>query len=256
MIIYLYGPDSYRRQEKLNWYKEKFKEKHSALTVEHFDLAEPDELPRLKDFSTAQSLFDNFKFGVLDNVGEVEPKELDGVFKLSIDSKSLTLVISVEKKLPIHQLADKALSSKSVIEHEFKTPTLPIFAKFLKEESAKRKMRISDSALNILAKTYLGDAWGAITELEKISLGGSIAPFSEEENFFSLISGLQRQSPPLKKLPILERLLRENEAAAVFNFLASRADSKQKKIMADYDAAIKSGKLEYEEALLDLVTSY
>lgn len=250
MILYLYGHDSYRRQEKLNWYKEKFKEKHSALTIEKFDLAIPDDLSRLKDFSTAQSLFDNFKFGVLDNIAEIEPKELEGIFKLSIDSKNLTLVISVEKPLPKDF---KVLNSKSVIKHEFKMLSSPAFLKFLKEEAVKRKMKISDSILAALAKTYQGDAWGSITELEKISLGGSATPFLEKENFFVLVSKLQRPDTPVKKLPVLEKLLRENEAAAVFNFLASRADSKQKKIMADYDAAIKSGKLEYEEALLDAI---
>ena len=72
MILYLYGPDAYQRREKLKWYLDKFKEKHSALTVESFDLSSSakasEDLSKLKEFATAQSLFENSKFGILNNL--------------------------------------------------------------------------------------------------------------------------------------------------------------------------------------------
>jgi hypothetical protein len=248
MILYLYGPDSYKRQEKLKWYLQKFKEKHSALTVERFNL--PEDLIKLKEFSTTQSLFDDFKFGVFDNITEVDPKELEGVFKLSLDSKNLTLAISADKELPKDW---KILKEKQIIRHEFKEPTPAAFSKFVQEEAEKRKLKLSPANLQILVKNYRGDSWGIVTELDKLALGGSPDPFLEEQNFFDLVSRIQWPGAAAGRLPVLEKLLYNNEPAAVFNFLASRASGGMKKIMADYDVAIKSGRLEYEEVLLDAI---
>lgn len=249
MIIYLYGPDSYRRQEKLKWYSDQFKKKFSALTVDRFDLSEKEEFNRLKSFSTAQSLFEDSKFGVLENVNEVQPKELENIFKLSMDSKTLTLVISADKALPKdYKLSDK----KGIIIEEFSAPKAEEFFEFIKKEAAKRDLKISPAVLSILTRNYSGDFYGAITELDKMALGGSLES-SEEVNFFMLVTRLQKAGNAKQSLPALERLLRENDSAMLFNFIASRANGATKTEMADYDVAIKSGKLEYEEALLNAI---
>lgn len=252
MVIYLYGSDAYRRQEKLKWYLDKFKEKYSALTVESFDLENENELVKLKEFATAQSLFESSKFGILNNLSEADPKELEGVFKISLDSKTLTLAIFSEKDL---SKDFKFLKSKTgVVSEEFKTPTENDLVNFIKTEANKRKIKLSPDNLAILARNYSNDTWGLITELDKLAMGGS--PESLEEiNFFTLVTKLQRAGNAKQSLPALERLLIENEPAMLFNFLASRASGGTKTKMADYDVAIKSGKLEYEEALLDLVVS-
>lgn len=251
MIIYLYGPDAYRRQEKLKWYTDQFKNKFSALTIDHFDLAEESEFDKLKSFSTAQSLFEDSKFGVLENVNEFKPKELENIFKLSIDSKTLTLVISTDKALP----KDYKLSGKEgIIMEEFPAPKAEEFSSFIKKEAAKRNLKILPATLSILARNYSGDFYGVITELDKMALGGSLES-SEEVNFFILVTRLQKAGNVKQVLPALERLLMENDSAMLFNFLASRAYGAVKTKMADYDVAIKSGKLEYEEALLNLAIS-
>jgi hypothetical protein len=55
------------------------------------------------------------------------------------------------------------------------------------------------------------------------------------------------------RLRALETLLAQSDPAAkIFNILASQWKEKTLQI-ADYDFAVKSGKLEYEEAVLDLV---
>lgn len=251
MIIYLYGPDAYRRQEKLKWYLDKFKEKHSALTVENFDLEDEKEVVKLKEFATAQSLFENSKFGVLNNLSEIDPKELEGVFKISIGSKILTLVISSEKDLAKDF---KILKNKEgVVTEEFKIPTGAALTNFIKKAATERKLKLSPEHSSILAQNYQNDTWGLITELDKLALGGSPEAAIEGQDFFGLISQMQRLGSAKYQLPTLERLLQNNDAAMVFNFLASRASGNAKIKMADYDVAIKSGKLEYEEALLDAI---
>jgi len=249
MIIYLYGPDSYLRGQRLSWYIERFKEKHSALTVERFDLESSDELPRLKDFSSAQSLFADFKFGVLNNCGPSTSsgtiKELGGVFKLATDSKSLTLAISADKKLPKEF---KALSGKGVIKEEFKVMSSADFISFVKDEGQKRKLNLTAKDLTTLALNYKDDTWALITELDKLALGGSVETLREAENFFSLLTKAKQGD-----LASLTKLLETEEPAKVFNILASQSKGPVKIKMADYDVAIKSGKLDYEEALISLV---
>ncbi len=249
MIIYLHGLDSYQRLEKLNWYLTKFREKHSALTVENFNLANQEELEKLRSFATAQSLFDNFKFGVLENVGEADAKALQGIFKLSSESKTLTLVISVDKPLSKDYKVPTGGDNK---EHKFEESTPADFSKFVREEVQKRELKITESVLATLIKNFNGDRWGFLTELDRIELGGSPEAYAGEQDFFLLATILQGFGPASAKLPALERLLLDNDPAAIFNFVASRAGAELKTKMADYDVAIKSGKTEYPEALFAL----
>ena len=251
MIICLYGADSYRRQEKLKWYAEKFKEKHSALTAERFTLSEDGELARLKEFAAAQSLFDNFKFGVLDEAAEADSKELAEVLKLALNSRNLTLVISAEKFLPKEF---KILNDSSVIKEEFDfTPS--DLAGFLKKEAEKRNLKLIPAVSDILIKNCGGDKWWLVTELDKLALGSpaAIEPVREDQNFFGLINKFRNADSVGYALPALERLLDFEEPAKIFNMISSFAKaSEDLRKMADYDAAIKSGKMEYPEALLDL----
>ena len=217
MIIYLCGPDSYKRQEKLKWYEDQFKKKFSALTVDQFDLSESDEFNRLKTFSTAQSLFEDSKFGVLENVNESDSKELENIFKLSMDSKTLTLVISVDKELPKEfKLSDK----KGIVIEKFPAPKLEEFSSFIKKEAANRNLKISPAVISILAKNFSGDFWGVISELDKMALGYS-PESSPDFNFFALTSQLQRPGNFKNNLSALEKLLWQNEPAMIFNFLAN-----------------------------------
>jgi len=245
MIIYLHGPDSYRRQEKLNWYLDEFRKKHSALTVERFDLEIPDEMARFKDFAAAQSLFADFKFGILGGVAEIHPKELEGSFKLATDSKALTLAISVDEKLPKEF---KPLYGKGVIKEEFKEIPPGALADFIAEQAAARRLKISASDIKVLSQNYSGNAWAIITELDKLVLGGSTEPLRQQENFFALLNRISRGD-----LAALTRLLESEDSAKIFNMLASFAKASEAKAkIADYDVAIKSGKLDYAEALISL----
>jgi hypothetical protein len=247
MILYLYGPDSYRRQQRLNWYIEKFKEKHSALTVESFDLENSDELVRLRDFSVAQSLFVDFKFGILNNLDQAEPKELESVFKLATDAKSLTLAISSDKRLPKEF---KALNGKGVTKEDFSDVSEADLMPFIQNEAITRNIKISPAQAKALAQNHNGDTWAIITELDKLALGGSLEPLQRQEDFFLLLNRIPRGD-----LAALSRLLESEDPAKIFNILSAQKNPAWKTKMADYDVAIKSGKLDYAEALLELVVS-
>lgn len=216
--------------------------------MEDFDLANHDDLPKLKDFAAAQSLFTDFKLGILNNAAEADAGELEKILQLATDAKTLTLAISANA--PLTKL--KVLRGSGVIKEDFKTLTKPALAGLIQKEAAKRGLKLSPKAVAALAENYSGDSWAAITELDKLSLGGAPEPFLEEQNFFELIGRLQKSGSPLARLAALEKLLNRHESAMIFNFIANRANPALKTKMADYDVAIKSGKMDYEEALTEL----
>lgn len=244
MIIHLYGADSYRRLQNLKVIIREYEEKHSALTMEKFyiddDAPASEEWDKLKEFVFSKSLFGEKKLAVIH--GSVPAEFLQ---ELEAD-KEVIILISSEKKL----FNGKCLS------YEFTPLSGREFAKFLLREAKKRNLKLNPKLLNQLVQVYDGDSWGAVNELEKMSLSGCLrlsAPdllAFHDSSLFKLI--YQLQSRDLKdKLTALTLLLNNEDAAKVFNLTAYSLGKKRQ--FADYDVLIKSGKLGYEEALLDSV---
>lgn len=250
MLIYLYGPDAYRRQQKLKEITDKFVSEHGNSGLERFDLSIKGEAERLKDFATTQSLFDSSKFGVIYEAGEAEPKEVNNLLKIAEESKTIKLAVVATKALP---KTFKILYSESVWAREFGDLSPIEISAFVRIEAKKRDFKLSDSLLQSLAWKYAKDTWGLVNEIERLALGGNPEAVLREQEFFSAISQLEYGKSASVKLPVLERLMNSEEPAKLFNILAAMARDKNK--MADYDLAIKSGKLEYEEVLTSIAIS-
>ena len=254
MIVYLYGPDSYRRNQRVSFYLEQFKKKHpEAITIEHFDLAEEGIFEKLKRFVVDQSLFGKgYKFAVLRNASLVDAKELKKVFEPILEYKETTIVVSEDKKL------DKTLDTlllKSFHSESFDALEESDFSRFLEAEARIRGLKLKVSDRDLLARLYEGDSWGLIQQLEKMSLGGAPEASLETPELFPLMFQLAGSASLPRKLSALAWLLEYEEPAKVFNIIAVQKNSALQKKMADYDIAVKSGKLEYEGALLDLTLS-
>jgi len=268
MIIYLYGPDSYRRREKLNEYLERYKNKYAALSLSNFDLEADGEFQKLKDFIQSQSLFESSKLGVIFNIGDSElkeQKELIKVLKENLESKDLTLIINETKK-PTKEFS--FLLKEPAIFWEFENLTGLELQKFLEKESEQRGLILDKESGNSLCQVFGGDSWGLISELGKLALLNerkitkkvleNHLHASLPVNIFSAINRMRSSKNIGERLSLLEELLsRSEDPAMIFNILAVSpyADLKWKEKVADYDAAVKSGKLEYEEVLLDLTLS-
>ncbi len=245
MIIYLYGPDSYRRQEKLKEIVANYRKKHLAITIDKF--AEG-EFERLEDFAKNQSLFDEFKLAIIFDAFISENKNFAELLKTHLNSKSTILAISVDKKLPkefnfLLNATDASVLSQSF--EELKTAQIENFAK---KEALKRGLKLPVQTINSLVRANSSDLWGIVNDLDKLELGGKPEENLVEPEFFSLINRVRRGD-----ITALEILLNKQEPAMIFNIIASQAGPDLKEKMANYDVAIKSGRLDYEEALLDVI---
>lgn len=265
MIIFLYGPDAYRRQEKLKEIVSDYKKKHSSFSIEHFDLEEADDFNKLIDFSKANSLFDAFKFGIIrngDGLGKAEQKEFTKFLKEQTEKKESVLVLLFDKK-PVKEMG--FLLKKPVIFQEFENLTGEQLALFIQKESQRLGLKLDREVNLLLSQAFYGDSWGLVTELEKLSLldekkitadivAEHINVFSEM-NLFSALNSMRSSVDISERLRIFDELLDRNEdLAMLFNMIAVAPyeGKRWKELVADYDASIKSGKLEYEEVLLDI----
>ncbi len=250
MIIFLYGSDVYHRQQKQKEIIEQYKKKHSDLALQKFDLELKEDWLKFKDFATAQSLFDNLKMAVVTgSFSELEDeKEFRKILQSQLENKNFYLIISTSDKV---KKDFNFLLNKPVISQEFKLLVGAAWKKFIDRELKKRNITSSQD-VNIEE----GDCMGLINELEKLSLLDNfefrVSSLKFKYDFFDSIQQIAR-GDLRAKLSNLEILLENDDAAKVFNLLAYTVQSEEQIKMADYDVAVKSGKLEYEEVLLDFI---
>jgi len=264
MIILLYGSDSYRRQQKLSEIVAEYRKKHSSLSVESFDLAEQDVFEKLRDFVQAQSLFDTWKFGVIRQPSALSgaaQKKCAEILKTNRDTKEPVLVV-IEDKKPAAPFT--FLLKAPAHAQEFKELKGPAFAELLQKEAALRTIRFDKESAALFVEAFTGNSWGMATELDKLSLLDEKIITKDilrihlhatlKLNLFESIREFNMTRGLGKRLAILEELLSTaGELAAAFNMAAAFAHSPaDKEKAAAYDAAVKSGKLEYDEALTGL----
>ncbi|MBI2592686.1 MAG: hypothetical protein HYW37_00795 [Candidatus Colwellbacteria bacterium] len=254
MIIFLYGQDSYRRLKKLNDIIKTYRERHGRLSEDRFDLGAEGEVSKLKEFMANRSLFDPAKLVVLDNISDCEDKsELKKVLKENLDSKDSTVIVSSDRE----PTADfKFLLKEPVKPQEFKALSGKALAVFIKNEAEEKNLALLAETTEYLIKAFEGDSWGIVTELDKLGLASGQTDKERKlgDNFYELLNKLKGSPRLEEKIVSLEMLLSGNkeDPARIFNSLSYYLTTKEAvTIFADYDVAVKSGKLDYEEALTE-----
>lgn len=256
MIIYLWGKDTYKRGEKAKEIIEEYKKKHSAFSAQSFDFQEDGVWDNFRNSVNAVTLFDNFKFLVAKNlmpVDEALEKEAKEVLQ-KIHSAKETILLIVADGEPNKKFAF-VLDKPSMVQ-EFKELAGAQFENFIKIESIKANLRLTPQLLRDLGTAYQGNNWAAVSAIKSLSANprATIAGATKASgNIFPEIMSILKAPSFKTSLPIIERLLTREDAAYVFNMLAAVSSIKDKRVFADYDAAIKSGRLDYEAAVADWV---
>jgi DNA polymerase III delta subunit len=259
MIILLYGPDDYRRIQKKHWLIADFEAKHSGLGFGSFDMEAEGVTDRLLEFTRSQSIFENAKLAVLENSFEMDAPKLAKLLKPLIDEKSTTVLLCESGK-PVKALA--FLLEKPSLSQKFENPEGASWVSFINSEAKRLGFTLTAEAARFLGNVYQGNSWALVTELQK--LGALRSPIGKKDldaldlevapNYWALLNGL-KSFDGKARLYALEKLFALNDPAPkIFNILAAQAGEKIPR-MAEYDLAIKSGKMDYEEALVDFAIS-
>jgi len=262
MIIFLYGPDDYRRSEKKRALIAEFAKKRSQIGLGTFDLEEKGAFEKLDGFLRVQSIFESAKLAVVENAFELEAKALAKFLQRFAEEKNTTILIS-EKDKPVKALA--FLLEKPAISQKFEALAGAELTAFIAAEAKKNEVKLSPTAAAFLASVYGADTWSLATEIAKLSgLGADGKVIDKKDldqfdlevapNYWGLMNGL-KSFDMKNRLYAFETMLASNDPAAkIFNILASQWAEKTPH-MAEYDLAVKSGKVDYEEALVDLLIS-
>ena len=263
MIVFLYGPDDYRRTAKRRAVVEEFVKKRSDIGLAEFDFESKTAPEEAERFLATQSLFDAPRLAVLENAFALEAKRLAKLLEPLLDAKDATVLVA-EREKPVKALA--FLLKKPVIVQEFKALVGAEWLAFVKKEANDRGADLAPSAVQFLGSVFQGDAWGLVTELEKIAalafgrtaaiekndlgeLGLETAP-----DYWMLMNGLKSHDLRNRLYAFESMLALADPPAKIFNILAAQWQEKTPH-MAEYDLAVKSGKVDYEEALVDLLIS-
>ena len=267
MTIFLYGPDSYRKQEKLQELLASYKEKYSQTDIMHFDLGgKTDSWEDVKDFITQPSMFVSSKIAVVkDGVG-VDNKKWIKLVKDELEAKGTTIIFLEEKK-PLKRF--EFLLKKPSRFQKFDELTGRALEEFLKKQAEKEEVVFDVDAWKLFVsavKTHEVDrSWVAVQAIRKLSLAvgkKKVATkdiedqmnFSRKEKVFSLAGSILRSRSIGEKLTAIEQLFIQRESPSyIFNSLAYQVRGKAAVQFADYDVLVKSGKLEYEEVFLDYI---
>ena len=262
MIVLVSGSNSYLRKKKSAWVAEEYLKKYGSLGYAEFDGSLGDVYPFIS-FTKNRPMFSLVSFASLKDIdwntltGDAKSAFISLLESVSEDKEAMVLLSSAEDPsgdfsfimdaakpyIPCPELTGKELIS------------------FIKKEGENKGIKLSPSEMSSIIEAFGSDLWAIEAEIDRFFLNPhaktSQKPF-QNIPYFELLNGLKFSSSPERKIIALEILLSVNkeDPARVFNglgFSAPKGTPPEKwfALFADYDAAVKSGKMDYAEALLD-----
>jgi len=266
MIIFLYGPDVYRREVKVRELLTINREKNRDADIKTFDLYEnKDAWKEAREFLSQPSMFSDKKTVVVYGSGEADLKEWRELLKREVHTNDHIVIISDEKspKKNFLFLLDSDIKASEYIELEGKKLEV-----FLKREAERIGIFFDDESWKLFIlhiESFPLRSAAGVRELEKCALFSknkkidpkglsSIIQTSETKDVYGVARILISERKREKRMAILEQaLISKVDPAHLFNTLVYVASGDGIERLAQLDIKIKSGNAEYEEALLEFV---
>ncbi len=277
MITFLHGADNYRREQRLRELLRAYKKKYAVFSVNSFDFDDSDDVFRFKDLCSQQTMFENRKLALIHNVFSIKGSdEAQQILRSAATNESILAFISEFTDETARNPRDRILVPKDLLflinKPVFTELLDPLpdakLAFFISAEAKKRSIIVSPEAADFLVFALRRDTQLIMNELEKVALYYNepsrelsrqdvelLIDYLESPDIFAFTNAVTKQGPIASRLTPLERLLiNQEEPAKVFNIFAKNQfiDLATVRMLADYDIAIKSGKLDYETAFVDI----
>lgn len=181
MIIFLYGADAYRIQEKLALLKEKFisARSQSKLNLSTLDLWQSN-INELRPALLSKGLFSEKRMTILHNALSKKNNEsfqkiithlTENYSLLQKDQENIVIFQEGEVKLKDLSSSQKKLFSllkKEKFYPEFRPLTKPQVKKWAEDYADKKKIKIEKNALNYIINSLKNNLWAIKNELDKI----------------------------------------------------------------------------------------
>ena len=260
MITVLSGPDSYRRRKRAQFIVNEFKAAHPQAPVMRLDGNEPEAGERFIEFIRSTSLFEPRKLLVLEPLFADGTRLLGEALKRTAEDKLCSVLISTDTA-PISPFAFLKKESKGTITEQFPKLTGEKLAAWLADEAKAHGITLSSGAAQLLQDAYGADTWSLATELQKLASRTERSVSEEDltalgvETAPDFIGGIRGLTAPsvTERLASLARVLASGEPAQkIFSMLPYWWPARLE-MLANYDRGVKSGKLDYEEALTDVL---
>ena len=263
MLIFLYGPDSYQRNNKLQELIGVYKSRHKDMDIFSADLNEkPNLWSNVRDFLKQPSMFVSSKVAIIKEGAALDDKDWIAVLKTYLDDDKIFLLLS-DLKAPKKKLS--FLLKPPVKSQQFGEPQGAHLERFVTEQLKEHNLCFSAEAKQFFV-SYLAfntdRSWLCVKQLAKTEMARFSEPVSlhdiqliipwsaDEKMFFATKKLISAHTLPARMMFLEKLFLREESSSHVFNLLAYQARGEDALKLADYDVLRRSGKLEDEEALL------
>lgn len=260
MITVLLGPDGYRRAQRARQLIAEFASAHPHAPLLRIDGDAEDAGERFTEFVRSSSLFESRKLVVVEPLFASGTKALADTVKHIAEDASCVVLIHAGTA-PESPFTFLKKEGKGIVVEQYLKLTGAKRDAWLANEAKAQGVTLAPAAMQLLTEAYGSDTWSIATELQKLASypGGRVSEadlaalgIETAPDFIGGIRGLM--APEVgERLASLARLLASGEPAQkVFSMLPywwpARLD-----MFAAYDRGVKSGKLDYEEALTDIL---
>ncbi len=256
MIIFLYGPDSYRREEKRKNFEQDSRVKYPGLAVGSFATGTEKDPSKntgeeLRAFIRNKPLWGGKQCAIfhIGAYGLLTTEDI--IFLKEMRAPDDVRIIVTSDTAPAKSVL--FLLEAPVVSQKFNGLAGDEYRQYVAYQAGLRGMRLTDIQIAWLYDMHGGDMWGVITELDMLALADfpdTAISHPRRADFMGMIR-LVANGDARQKISSLARLMREHDAAKTFNILSAFVYGEKKRAMADYDIAMKRGLIDYELALTD-----
>lgn len=184
MVIFLYGPDSYRLKQNGSIVLNNFRKKHPSGVFFKFDLSDFDEIDKVEDAVKSGSLFGGVKLIVLKNVfsNKTHSDRIGELIRTeNILKEKDTVLLFVEnqerKELAKNKTLFNLLSGSNSVVRNIEYLEGEKLAKWIRGEFDLRKCAIESDAARELITITGNESWALANEIDKLcnfKMGGVI----------------------------------------------------------------------------------